>query len=178
MTVNEATLFGCRSYTFDFDSHTGSSDAWKKDVAAVRKTCALFSIPVSVEISRSGKGAHLWIFFSENIAAKRARNFGALILQAAMNERHSLPFESFDRMFPNQDTIPKGGYGNLIALPLQGQAVKNKHSVFVDEDFIPFDDQWVYLSSIKKLSEKAMQTCCDEIAKTIPDFLPSDVDDG
>ena len=168
----------CRFLAFDFDSHTGSSDAWKKDVAAVRKTCALFSIPVSVEISRSGKGAHLWIFFSENIAAKRARNFGALILQAAMNERHSLPFESFDRMFPNQDTIPKGGYGNLIALPLQGQAVKNKHSVFVDEDFIPFDDQWVYLSSIKKLSEKAMQTCCDEIAKTIPDFLPSDVDDG
>jgi len=121
LTVNEATLFGCRSYTFDFDSHTGSSDSWKKDVAAVRKTCALFSIPVSVEISRSGKGAHLWIFFSENIAAKRARNFGALILQAAMNERHSLPFESFDRMFPNQDAIPKGGYGNLIALPLQGQ---------------------------------------------------------
>ena len=94
---------------------------WKKDAAAVRKTCEVFSIPASVEISRSGKGAHLWIFFSENIAAKRARNFGALILQAAMNERHSLPFESFDRMFPNQDAIPKGGYGNLIALPLQGQ---------------------------------------------------------
>ena len=168
----------CRFLAFDFDSHTGSSDAWKKDTAAVRKTCAAFSIPVSVEISRSGKGAHLWIFFSENIAAKRARNFGALILQAAMNERHSLPFESFDRMFPNQDAIPKGGYGNLIALPLQGQAVKNKHSIFVDENFIPFDDQWAYLNSIKKLSEKAMRVCCNEIAKTIPEFLPSDADDG
>ena len=164
----------CRFLAFDFDSHTGSFDAWKKDAAAVRKTCTAFSVPVSVEISRSGKGAHLWIFFSENIAAKRARNFGTLILQAAMNERHSLPFESFDRMFPNQDTIPKGGYGNLIALPLQGQAVKNKCSVFVDEDFIPFDDQWAYLSSVKKLSEKAVQARCTEIAKTVSDFLPGD----
>jgi len=164
----------CRFLAFDFDSHTGSSDAWKKDAAAVRKICTAFSVPVSVEISRSGKGAHLWIFFSENIAAKRARNFGILILQAAMNERHSLPFESFDRMFPNQDTIPKGGYGNLIALPLQGQAVKNKCSVFVDEDFIPFDDQWTYLSSVKKLSEKAVQTRCTEIAKTVSVFLPND----
>ena len=164
----------CRFLAFDFDSHTGSSDAWKKDAAAVRKTCTAFSVPVSVEISRSGKGAHLWIFFSEAIAAKRARNFGTLILQAAMNERHSLPFESFDRMFPNRDTIPKGGYGNLIALPLQGQAVKNKCSVFVDEDFIPFDDQWAYLSSVKKLSEKAVQARCTEIAKTVSDFVPNE----
>ncbi|EMB45606.1 hypothetical protein HMPREF9729_01358 [Treponema denticola ASLM] len=144
----------CRFLAFDFDSHTGSSDAWKKDATSVRKTCAAFSIPVSVEISRSGKGAHFWIFFGESISAKRARNLGVLILQAAMNEQHSLSFESLDRMFPNQDSIPKGGYGNLIALPLQGQAVKNKCSVFVDEDFIPFDDQWNYLSSIKKLSAK------------------------
>ena len=91
----------CRFLAFDFDSHMGSSDAWKKDTAAVRKTCAAFSIPASVEISRSGKGAYLCIFFSENIAAKRARNLGMLILQAAINERHSLSFESFDRMFPN-----------------------------------------------------------------------------
>lgn len=168
----------CRFLAFDFDSHTESSDAWKKDAAAVRKTSEAFSVPVSVEISRSGKGAHLWIFFSEAVAAKCARNFGMLILQAAMNERHSLSFESFDRMFPNQDAIPKGGYGNLIALPLQGQAVKNKCSVFVDEDFIPFDDQWAYLSSVKTLSEKAVQIYCTEIAKTVPDFLPNDFDSG
>ena len=167
----------CRFLAFDFDSHTGSSDTWKKDAAAVCKTCAAFSIPVSVEISRSGKGAHLWIFFSENISAKRARNLGMLILQAAMNERHSLPFESFDRMFPNQDSIPKGGYGNLIALPLQGQAVKNKYSVFVDEDFIPFNDQWAYLSSVKKLSEKDLETCCIEITKVVHNFLPNGCDD-
>lgn len=167
----------CRVLAFDFDSHTGSSDTWKKDAAAVCKTCAAFSIPVSVEISRSGKGAHLWIFFSENISAKRARNLGMLILQAAMNERHSLPFESFDRMFPNQDSIPKGGYGNLIALPLQGQAVKNKYSVFVDENFIPFDDQWAYLSSVKKLSAKDLETCCIEITKVVHDFLPNGCDD-
>jgi len=168
----------CRFLAFDFDSHTGSSDAWKKDTAAVRKTCVAFSIPVSVEISRSGKGAHLWIFFSENIAAKRARNLGMLILQAAMNERHSLSFESFDRIFPNQDTIPKGGYGNLIALPLQGQAVKNKCSVFVDEEFIPFDDQWAYLNSVKKLSEKDVKTCCIELTKAIPNFLPNEFDNN
>ncbi len=168
----------CRFLAFDFDSHTGSSDTWKKDAAAVCKTCAAFSIPVSVEISRSGKGAHLWIFFSENISAKRARNLGILILQAAMNERHSLPFESFDRMFPNQDSIPKGGYGNLIALPLQGQAVKNKYSVFVDEDFIPFNDQWAYLSSVKKLSAKDLETCCIEITKVVHGFLPNGCDDS
>lgn len=167
----------CRFLAFDFDSHTGSFDTWKKDAAAVRKTCAAFSIPVSVEISRSGKGAHLWIFFSENISAKRARNLGMLILQAAMNERHSLPFESFDRMFPNQDAIPKGGYGNLIALPLQGQAVKNKCSVFVDEDFIPFNDQWAYLNSVKKLSVKDMEICCAEMMKAVHDFLPNGCDD-
>ena len=166
----------CRFLAFDFDSHTGSFDTWKKDAAAVRKTCTAFSIPVSVEISRSGKGAHLWIFFSENISAKRARNLGMLILQAAMNERHSLPFESFDRMFPNQDAIPKGGYGNLIALPLQGQAVKNKCSVFVDEDFAPFDDQWAYLSSVKKLSVKDLEICCAEMVKAVHDFLPNDCD--
>ena len=166
----------CRFLAFDFDSHTGSFDTWKKDAAAVRKTCAAFSIPVSVEISRSGKGAHLWIFFSENISAKRARNLGMLILQAAMNDRHSLPFESFDRMFPNQDAIPKGGYGNLIALPLQGQAVRNKCSVFVDEDFAPFDDQWAYLSSVKKLSVKDMEICCAEMVKAVHDFLPNDCD--
>jgi len=168
----------CRFLAFDFDSHSGSSDTWKKDAAAVCKTCAAFSIPVSVEISRSGKGAHLWIFFSENISAKQARNLGMLILQAAMNERHSLPFESFDRMFPNQDSIPKGGYGNLIALPLQGQAVKNKYSVFVDEDFIPFNDQWAYLSSVKKLSVKDLETCCIEITKVVHSFLPNECDDS
>ena len=166
----------CRFLAFDFDSHTGGFGAWQKDAAAVRKTCEAFSIPVSVEVSRSGNGAHLWIFFSEAVAAKSARNLGALILQAALNERHSLPFESFDRMFPYQDAIPKGGYGNVIALPLQGQAVKNKCSVFVDEDFIPFDDQWIYLSSVKKLSKKDIQIRCTELTKIIPGLLPSDFD--
>ena len=137
-----------------------------------------FLFPFRLKYRGRGKGAHLWIFFSENISAKRARNLGMLILQAAMNERHSLPFESFDRMFPNQDSIPKGGYGNLIALPLQGQVVKNKYSVFVDEDFISFDDQWAYLSSVKKLSAKDLETCCIEITKVVHDFLPDGCDDS
>lgn len=159
----------CNFLAFDFDSHQKNfknteksddavndninSEKWKNDVRSVCKTCGEYSIFHSVEISRSGNGAHLWIFFSEKIKAKTARQFGSLILQASMLKNHSISFESFDRMFPNQDEIPNGGYGNLIALPLQGRAVKEKHSVFTDEYFLPYDDQWKYLSSVQKLSE-------------------------
>ena len=82
----------------------------------------------------------MWIFFSENISARLARNLGSAIIKLAMQNRHSIPFESFDLLFPNQDEIPKGGYGNLIALPLQGRAVKEGHSVFVDENFVPYSE--------------------------------------
>lgn len=159
----------CNFLAFDFDSHQKNfknteksddavndninSEKWKNDVRSVCKTCGEYSIFHSVEISRSGNGAHLWIFFSEKIKAKTARQFGSLILQASMLKNHSISFESFDRMFPNQDEIPNGGYGNLIALPLQGRVVKEKHSVFTDEYFLPYDDQWKYLSSVQKLSE-------------------------
>ena len=173
----------CNFLAFDFDSHkknfknTEKSDAaandnsnsekWKNDVRSVCKTCGEYSIFHSVEISRSGNGAHLWIFFSEKIKAKTARQFGSLILQASMLKNHSISFESFDRMFPNQDEIPNGGYGNLIALPLQGRAVKEKHSVFTDESFLPYDDQWKYLSSVQKLSEKEIIEISEQIQKKL-----------
>lgn len=178
----------CNFLAFDFDSHkknfenTEKSDAaandnsnsekWKNDVRSVCKTCGEYSIFHSVEISRSGNGAHLWIFFSEKIKAKTARQFGSLILQASMLKNHSISFESFDRMFPNQDEIPNGGYGNLIALPLQGRAVKEKHSVFTDEYFLPYDDQWKYLSSVQKLSEKEIIEISDQIQKKLGFSIP------
>ena len=178
----------CNFLAFDFDSHkknfknteksddaandNSNSEKWKNDVRAVCKTCGEYSIFHSVEISRSGNGAHLWIFFSEKIKAKTARQFGSLILQASMLKNHSISFESFDRMFPNQDEIPNGGYGNLIALPLQGRAVKEKHSVFTDEYFLPYDDQWKYLSSVQKLSEKEIIEISEQIQKKLGFSIP------
>ena len=178
----------CNFLVFDFDSHSKNFGAakkiddtandnsnfekWKSDVRSVCKTCSEYSVFPSVEISRSGNGAHLWIFFSEKIKAKTARQFGSLILQASMLKNHSISFESFDRMFPNQNEIPNGGYGNLIALPLQGRAVKEKHSVFTDESFLPYDDQWKYLSSVQKLSEKEIIEISDRIQKKLGFSIP------
>ena len=147
-------------------NHKENEALWKSDILAVHKTSSELNIPSYMEISRSGNGGHLWFFFEDNISARLARNFGSAILKLTMQKRHSISFESFDRMFPNQDEIPKGGYGNLIALPLQGKAVKEGHSVFVDEDFKPFDDQWRFLSSIKKIDEKSIRSAIREIEKT------------
>ena len=143
---------------------------WKSDILAVKKVCNEYSIPSYMEISRSGNGIHLWIFFSEKVPAKQARNLGTNLLKAAMKQNHSISFESFDRMFPNQDEMPKGGYGNLIALPLQGHSVKQGHSVFVDDDFRPFDDQWAYLSSVQKLKEKDLNRAVKELIAITGDF--------
>ena len=185
----------CRFLAIDFDAHapkvqtsitsTHANDQklynhkenealWKSDILAVHKTSSELNIPSYIENSRSGNGGHLWFFFEENISARLARSFGSAILKLAMQKRHSISFESFDRMFPNQDEIPKGGYGNLIALPLQGKAVKKDHSVFVDEDFKLFDDQWRFLSSIKKIDEKSIRDSIKEIDNLVPNFLEKD----
>ena len=143
----------CRFLALDFDDET-----WKSDVHSLRRLCNENRIPIAVEISRSGNGAHIWFFFEDLITATLARNFGTAILQSAMYENHAISFSSFDRMFPNQNTMPKGGYGNLIALPLQGQVVKLGHSVFVDESFLPYQDQWSFLSSCKKLTKDELSS--------------------
>ena len=142
MLTDETCLLLCA----DFDEEN-----FKDDVTAFRKTCEEYGIPVSVEISRSGNGAHVWIFFEEPVPASVARKLGSGILTRTM-ERSNLSFKSYDRFFPNQDTMPKGGFGNLVALPLQGQARKNGNSLFVDKNFIPYSDQWEYLGGIQKLS--------------------------
>lgn len=161
----------CQFLALDFDSHDKTVPfQWKSDILAVKKVCNEYSIPSYMEISRSGNGIHLWIFFSEKVPAKQARNLGTNLLKAAMKQNHSISFESFDRMFPNQDEMPKGGYGNLIALPLQGHSVKQGHSVFVNDDFMPFDDQWAYLSSVQKLKEKDLNRAVKELIAITGDF--------
>ena len=143
MLPDESTRF----LAIDFDEK-----GWQEDVTAVRNICHQYDIPVAVERSRSGNGAHIWLFFEEPVAAATARKLGSAILTKAMEKRHEIKLSSYDRMFPNQDTMPKGGLGNLIALPLQGKARKEHNTEFVNEEFVSYPDQWEYLYQIKKLS--------------------------
>lgn len=137
----------CYFLVIDFDGKN-----WQDDVSSVREVCAEMGIPVCVERSRSGDGGHVWFFFQEKTSATLARKFGSMLLTLAMERRHELDFTSYDRLFPNQDYVPNGGMGNLIALPLQGRARRDGNSVFVDESFKPYPDQWSYLNGIQKLS--------------------------
>jgi superfamily II DNA or RNA helicase len=138
----------CWFLAIDFDD-----GEWQKDISVLRDVCAEFAIPVSVERSRSGNGSHAWLFFERPILASLARKFGTSLLTYTMQNRHEITFKSYDRFFPNQDTMPKGGLGNLIALPLQKEARKAKNSEFIDENFEPYPDQWAFLSTIQRLSE-------------------------
>lgn len=137
----------CRFLAIDFDEEN-----WRADVAMTVQAARESDIPCSVEISRSGNGAHLWIFFAEPVEAAKARQMGSALLTQAMKKHARLAFSSYDRMFPNQDTMPKGGFGNLIALPLQPSAARQGGSLFVDERWQPYPDQWVYLSGVQNLN--------------------------
>ena len=136
----------CYFLAIDFDD-----GAWRENVAAVRSICDEWEIPYAVERSRSGEGPHLWVFFEDAIPCATARKLGSALLTAAMEREGKLKLDAYDRMFPCQDTLPNGGFGNLIALPLQGQARKKGNSLFVDEAFQPYPDQWAYLSTMRKL---------------------------
>ena len=130
----------------DFDENT-----WQEDVSAFREACVSYGIVPAVERSRSGNGAHVWFFFSEPVAAADARRFGSGLLTQAMARRHELRFQSYDRLFPSQDTVPRGGFGNLIALPFQGQAQHKGNTLFIDAQFVPYTDQWAFLSTLHKI---------------------------
>ncbi len=138
----------------DFDE-----DDWQKNVSAFRETCKQYNIIPAVERSRSGNGAHIWFFFKQPVSTKEARRFGSGLLTQTMSYRHELDFASYDRMFPSQDTMPKGGFGNLIALPFQGNAQKDGNSLFIDENFIPYADQWAFLSGLPRISEIELNVC-------------------
>lgn len=138
----------CWFLATDFDKKS-----WKEDVTMFLDTCKQFNLPTYIERSRSGNGAHVWIFFAEPILAFMARKLGFFLLKHTMEKTTNVGFDSYDRLFPNQDRLPKGGFGNLIALPLQGESRKNGNTLFVDSTFQPFKDQWSFLSSVKRLSE-------------------------
>jgi superfamily II DNA or RNA helicase/very-short-patch-repair endonuclease len=142
----------CFFLAADFDKA-----AWQDDAAAFLETCRQMNVPAALERSRSGNGGHIWFFFSEAVPATLARKLGALILTSTMERRPDIGLDSYDRFFPNQDTLPQGGLGSLIALPLQKRLRGLGRSVFLDERFAPFPDQWEFLSSIRKISRKEVE---------------------
>ncbi|MFZ4397065.1 MAG: TOTE conflict system archaeo-eukaryotic primase domain-containing protein [Kiritimatiellia bacterium] len=142
----------CYFLAADFDRET-----WWDDVAATAETCHQLGLPVAIERSRSGNGAHLWLFFEEAVPARLARDLGAHILTETMERRPDIGLGSYDRFFPNQDTLPEGGLGNLIALPLQRQPRQAGHSVFLDGAGQPYPDQWAFLASIRKISRAEVE---------------------
>ena len=142
----------CNFLAVDFDAKHTNSD-WKAEVKAFLDTCKTLNINAYIEISRSGMGAHIWIFFETEITAVNARKLGSLILTLAMENNTNISFKTYDRFFPNQDTMPKGGFGNLIALPLQKRAREENKTVFVNENFVPYQNQWLFLLSVKKFQK-------------------------
>ena len=149
----------CWFLAADFDKKS-----WVEDVTAFRDTARAKGVPIAIERSRSGNGAHAWIFFAEPVPATDARRLGALLVTATMDRCPDIGFDSYDRFFPSQDTMPSGGFGNLIALPLQNRPRENGNSVFLDDDFRPYDDQWAYLSTIGHLSRRELTSLVADAA--------------
>ena len=157
----------CHLLCTDFDDKN-CEHGYQNDVQAFIDVCKSWSIPCSVERSRSGNGAHVWIFFDSPVLATKARRLGNAILTEAMSRNGKISFKSYDRFFPNQDTMPEGGLGNLIALPLQGNARKQGNSVFVGEEFELYSDQWEFLLNVGKLSEHALEELLKQTASIQP----------
>nr|WP_196487869.1 DEAD/DEAH box helicase family protein [Burkholderia pseudomultivorans] len=142
----------CHFLAVDFDEAE-----WRDDARAFVLSCRELGVPVALEISRSGQGAHAWIFFSAKLPARDARRLGTAIISHTCSRTRQLRLSSYDRLFPNQDTMPKGGFGNLIALPLQKRSRESGCSVFVDTDLHPYADQWAFLASIEPMAPQDIE---------------------
>src|SRR6266566_8435290 len=136
----------CFFLAADFDK-----EGWREDSLAFMETCRALGVPAALERSRSGRGGHVWLFFEEAVTAASARRLGSFVLTETMERHPDVGFDSYDRFFPNQDTLPHGGFGNLIALPLQKQPRDLGNSVFLDDQMVPHEDQWSFLSSVERI---------------------------
>src|SRR5882672_7061718 len=139
----------CFFLAVDFDKA-----GWREDAAAFLEACRHLDLPAAFERSRSGRGAHVWFFFEE---AALARRLGSHVLTETMERRPDIGLDSYDRLFPNQDTMPQGGFGNLIALPLQKGSRKQDNTVFLDSSFVPWADQWAFLASVRKIGRPQIE---------------------
>ncbi len=148
----------CYFLAADFDK-----ESWQKDALSFLETCDQKGIHAALERSRSSNGAHVWIFFDEALPATVARKLGAVILTSTMQRRPEIGFKSYDRLFPNQDTMPKGGFGNLIALPLQGEPRKSGNSLFINRELQPLPDQWEFLSGISRNTREIIERTIQEV---------------
>ncbi|MCK4248835.1 MAG: DEAD/DEAH box helicase [Candidatus Omnitrophica bacterium] len=151
----------CYFLAIDFDGK-----GWTDDSAAFRQTCHQEGVPVYIERSRSGDGAHAWIFFQESIPAATARQMGSFLVTQTMSKHYQLDMKSYDRLFPNQDTMPQAGFGNLIALPLQKEAGAQKNTLFIDENNNPYPDQWLFLSGVSGMTRSAVERIAKHAVKT------------
>ncbi len=142
----------CYFLAVDFDR-----ESWQEDASAFLETCGRLDLPVALERSRSGNGGHIWFFFEEAMTANLARKLGSHVLTESIEHRPEIGFGSYDRLFPNQDTLPKGGFGNLIALPLQKQARQQGNTVFLDEHLEPHADQWAFLASVGRMGRARVE---------------------
>lgn len=147
----------CFFLAVDFDG-----ESWQDDAAAYWETCRRQDIPAAVERSRSGEGGHVWLFFEEAVPAGSARKLGTFLLTETMESRPGIGLKSYDRFFPNQDTLPKGGFGNLIALPLQKHARDAGNTLFLDETMTPPSDQWAFLAAVGKTSRARLEALTRE----------------
>ncbi len=147
----------CWFLAVDFDK-----GSWQEDVAAFSETCRALGVDAAVERSRSGNGAHVWFFFGAPVRASIARQMGCYLVTETMSRRHELSMDSYDRLFPNQDTMPSGGFGNLIALPFQDGPRQEGNSVFIDLSWVPYDDQWAFLASLPRIDPMRVENLARE----------------
>lgn len=156
----------CQLLVFDFDNHAKGAeqedyanidDGWKEEINALRRICKNLDVDAVVERSRSGRGAHLWIFFKEMVPARLARRFGFALLEKGAESVNLKSFKYYDRMIPTQDVLPEGGLGNVIALPLQGMALKSGNSAFIDENWNAYEDQLNVLAGTRRLTRQRIE---------------------